>query len=189
MSIKDKFPWINLSVSLTPTSALPVDRRSLFDDMDELREAAASAVEVGSADSNYYFGEILTYKSPDGKTVENFKIVNREAPDDDPYGKNLLPVAMVDNTQMATIVQNVIDNPFIVNLNSNVELLKNPQENSGLAFNVENGLKLKLGNDSGLKLTDDGLGLNIDNKYNVELLTDEDGLSARYGWKEYKENE
>lgn len=50
---------LNFSTSFNPTFAFPLDARSYFESYNEAVLAAASAVEVGSSDSTYYFGQTL----------------------------------------------------------------------------------------------------------------------------------
>lgn len=56
--------WVALNIteiveSLSPTSAIPLDARSLFDNLADAEAAAAEAVEAGE-EGTYYFGEVLT---------------------------------------------------------------------------------------------------------------------------------
>ena len=53
------FGKLNFSVSFNPTSGFPLDARYYFDNLEAAQAAAASAVEVGSADSVYYYGHNL----------------------------------------------------------------------------------------------------------------------------------
>jgi hypothetical protein len=50
---------LNFSTSFNPTFAFPLDARSYFESYSAAALAAASAVEVGSSDSTYYFGQTL----------------------------------------------------------------------------------------------------------------------------------
>jgi hypothetical protein len=47
----------NRSIAFNPTSAFPLDARSYFESYEEAAAAALTAVEAGSADSVYYFGQ------------------------------------------------------------------------------------------------------------------------------------
>lgn len=49
----------NRSVAFNPTSAFPLDARSYFESYDAAVAAAASAHEVGSSESVYYYGQTL----------------------------------------------------------------------------------------------------------------------------------
>lgn len=49
----------NRSIAFNPTSAFPLDARSYFESYEEAAAAALTAVEAGSADSVYYFGQQL----------------------------------------------------------------------------------------------------------------------------------
>lgn len=50
---------LNFSVSFSPTSAFPLDSRTIFDNYSDAENAAKSAVEVGSSDGIYYYGELI----------------------------------------------------------------------------------------------------------------------------------
>lgn len=60
------FGKLNFSISLNPTSAFPLDARSYFESLAAAEAAAASAKEVGSAESVYYYGQQIV-------VVENSK--------------------------------------------------------------------------------------------------------------------
>lgn len=51
------FGKVNRSASFNPTSAFPLDARYYFESLADAELAAASAVEVGSADGTYFYGE------------------------------------------------------------------------------------------------------------------------------------
>ena len=51
---------LNFSVSFKPTSAFPLDSRSMFGSYEAAVAAAATAVNAGSSDSIYYIGQQLT---------------------------------------------------------------------------------------------------------------------------------
>lgn len=51
---------LNFSVSFKPTSAFPLDARSMFGSYQAAAAAAATAVNAGSSDSIYYIGQQLT---------------------------------------------------------------------------------------------------------------------------------
>lgn len=51
------FGKLDFSTSFAPSSAFPLDSRYYFDSYEAAEAAAASAAEVGSADSVYFFGE------------------------------------------------------------------------------------------------------------------------------------
>lgn len=53
------FGKLNFSVSFNPTSAFPLDSRSIFNSFEEAEAAAKNAVEVGSSNGTYYFGELI----------------------------------------------------------------------------------------------------------------------------------
>lgn len=178
MSIKSKFPFKNIVVSLRPTSAFPIDRRTLFDDMDELKEAAMSACEVGSSDSEYYFGEILTYKSPDSTDAKVYKVINNAEL------SNILSIANLEQSQKEEIVEMTLNTPTIIKIGKDVETLKNVAKDSGLIYNDFTGLRVNLSPKSGLKLTNDGLSLKLDNSGNVKFTQTDDGLKGEMCWVE-----
>lgn len=51
------FGTLNFSVAFNPSSGFPLDARYYFDSLESAQAAAATAVEVGSADSKYFIGE------------------------------------------------------------------------------------------------------------------------------------
>lgn len=48
------------AVAFNPTSAFPLDARAYFESLEAARQAAATAVEVGSSNGVYYFGQTLS---------------------------------------------------------------------------------------------------------------------------------
>lgn len=50
------FGKMNFSVSMNPTSAFPLDARQYFDSLALAKAAAATAEEVGSTNTVYYYG-------------------------------------------------------------------------------------------------------------------------------------
>ena len=56
------FGKLNFAVGFNRTSAFPLDANSYFENYNDAVTAAASAVEVGSADSAYYIGQLLIVK-------------------------------------------------------------------------------------------------------------------------------
>lgn len=54
------FGKANRSIAFDPTSAFPLDARSYFESLAAAEAAAASAKEVGSTDSVYYYGQIVS---------------------------------------------------------------------------------------------------------------------------------
>ena len=65
--------WTPLNVSeiinsLQPTSAIPLDARSLFDNLEDAEDAAADAVAPGG-EGTYYFGEVITVIEDDVATL------------------------------------------------------------------------------------------------------------------------
>jgi hypothetical protein len=53
------FGRISRSAAFDPTTAFPLDVRSYFESYDAAEAAAASAQEVGSSATVYYYGQIL----------------------------------------------------------------------------------------------------------------------------------
>lgn len=51
------FGKLNFSTAFNPTSAFPLDARSYFTSLEAAQAAAATAKEVGSTESVYYFGQ------------------------------------------------------------------------------------------------------------------------------------
>lgn len=181
----NKIPAINLSVSLMPTSALPVDARTLFDDMEDLKEAAMSAVEPGSSDSPYYFGQILTYKTPDSTEAYSYKIVRK------PQYSNIMSVASLTPQQLDEVVEKVFEHPEAVKIGNDIkelqELVKDPKSTTGLAYDAENGLCVNLAPRSGLNITEDGLKVELSDDGNVSLEKTDNGIKAEYCWSDYEE--
>lgn len=54
------FTKLDFAVSFNPATAFPLDARSYFDSLSAAEAAAANAVEVGSNEGVYYFGQTLT---------------------------------------------------------------------------------------------------------------------------------
>lgn len=58
------FGKLNFSVALNPTSAFPLDARCYFTSLEKAQAAAATAEEVGSTNTVYYFGQkLLVYEN------------------------------------------------------------------------------------------------------------------------------
>ena len=66
------FGKLNFSVSFDRTSAFPLDGNSYFTSYSDAELAASSAVEVGSSDSAYYIGQMLTVV--EGNSSKNYII-------------------------------------------------------------------------------------------------------------------
>ena len=56
---------LNLSVSFNRTSAFPLDARGYFSNVEDAKAAAATAREVGSDESVYYYGMPITVFNSD----------------------------------------------------------------------------------------------------------------------------
>ena len=54
------FGKLNFSVSFNRTSAFPIEANGYFESLEAAQAAAQTAVEVGSAESTYYIGQMLT---------------------------------------------------------------------------------------------------------------------------------
>lgn len=54
------FGKLNFSTSFNPTSAFPMDARTVFDTYAEALAAAKTAGEIGSTDTKYFYGMTLT---------------------------------------------------------------------------------------------------------------------------------
>ncbi len=68
------FGKLNFSVAFNPTSAFPIDARTMFESYDDALAAAKSAKEAGSTDSVYYYGMVLTVVDPTNKTAKHYII-------------------------------------------------------------------------------------------------------------------
>lgn len=55
-----EFGKLDFAVSLNPTSGFPMDARTYFTSYDEAVSAAATAEEVGSTNTKYYYGMRIT---------------------------------------------------------------------------------------------------------------------------------
>ena len=66
------FGKLNFSTSFNPTSAFPIDARTYFESLVSAQEAAATAEEAGSANTTYYYGQILVVN--EGGAVAAYQI-------------------------------------------------------------------------------------------------------------------
>ena len=66
------FGKLNFSTSFNPTSAFPIDARTYFESYDLAVEAAGTAEEAGSANTTYYYGQILVVN--EGGNVAAYQI-------------------------------------------------------------------------------------------------------------------
>ena len=66
------FGKLNFSTSFNPTSAFPIDARTYFESYDLAVEAAGTAEEAGSANTTYYYGQILVVN--EGGAVAAYQI-------------------------------------------------------------------------------------------------------------------
>ena len=69
-----EFGKLNFAVGFNRTSAFVLDANSYFEDLASAEAAAATACEVGSADSAYYFGQLIIVKT--ASTVGLYQITN-----------------------------------------------------------------------------------------------------------------
>lgn len=59
-----EFGTLNFQVALKPTSAFPLDARCYFTSLEAAQAAAATAEQVGSTNTLYYYGQkILVYEN------------------------------------------------------------------------------------------------------------------------------
>ena len=63
-----EFGTTNFQVALKPTSAFPLDARCYFTSLEAAEAAAATAEQVGSTDTIYYFGQKIMVDA-DGKVT------------------------------------------------------------------------------------------------------------------------
>lgn len=66
------FGKLNFSVAFNPTSAFPLDARCYFTSLEAAQAAAATAEEVGSTNTTYFFGQKIMVD--DGETVTWYTI-------------------------------------------------------------------------------------------------------------------
>lgn len=66
------FGKLNFSTSFNPTSAFPIDARTYFESYELAVAAAGTAEEAGSANTTYYYGQILVVN--EGGTVGAYQI-------------------------------------------------------------------------------------------------------------------
>ena len=57
----DDFGKLNFAVSFNPQTAFPLDARYYFSSLSAAEAAAATAVEVGSSDGTYFYGENVSF--------------------------------------------------------------------------------------------------------------------------------
>lgn len=62
------FGKLNFSTSFNPTSAFPLDARCYFESLAEAEAAAATAEEVGSTNTTYYFGQKILVSENETET-------------------------------------------------------------------------------------------------------------------------
>ena len=68
------FGKLNFSTSFNPTSAFPLDARCYFKSLVEAEAAAATAEEVGSTNTVYYFGQKILVSENE---VETWYMIKR----------------------------------------------------------------------------------------------------------------
>lgn len=71
------FGKLNFSTSFNPTSAFPIDARTYFESLESAQQAAATAEEAGSANTTYYYGQILVVN--EGGTVGAYQITTEKS--------------------------------------------------------------------------------------------------------------
>lgn len=67
------FGKLNFSTSFKPTSAFPLDARSYFTSLEAAEAAAATAKEVGSTESEYFFGQKILVSENEVETWYEIK--------------------------------------------------------------------------------------------------------------------
>ena len=68
------FGKLNFSTSFNPTSAFPLDARTYFESYELAVAAAATAEEVGSSTTTYFYGETLAVYDKEASTVNLYQI-------------------------------------------------------------------------------------------------------------------
>lgn len=164
---------VNLSVGFNPTSAFPVDIRAHFDNAERMVNTVNEndgPKEVGSFDSKYYFGQLITL-SFDSHTKSSAYLVVK-----DPSRNNLLKLTDEEETEKL--------NKEIVKIG---KMLDFTGYNTGLEINNDGKLAIKLTNNSGLHITQNGLEIKTDttNRGNVIIKNSPDGLYGECCWKEF----
>lgn len=101
-----EFGKLDFNVSLTPTSAFPLDGRTYFESLADAEAAAASAEEVGSKNTKYFYGQKLLV-SVGG--VDTWYVITRENKLEaegtgGSSGTNLPAVTEADNGKVMTVV-------------------------------------------------------------------------------------
>lgn len=69
------FGKLDFSTSFVPTSAFPLDGRSYFETLTAAQAAAATADEVGSKNSKYYYGQKILVAE---NGVETWYVITRD---------------------------------------------------------------------------------------------------------------
>lgn len=91
----------NRAIAFNPTSAFPLDARTYFESLEAARAAAATAVEVGSSDSIYYFGQTLVVVE---ESVAKFYIIQPDHTLSAVAGESDAPVEVaIDEHQFAYV--------------------------------------------------------------------------------------
>lgn len=67
------FGKLNFSTAFKPTSAFPLDARSFFTSLEAAEAAAATAKEVGSTESEYFFGQKILVSENEVETWYEIK--------------------------------------------------------------------------------------------------------------------
>lgn len=102
------FGKLNFSVSFNRTSAFPIEANGYFETLEDAQAAAATAVEVGSAESTYYIGQTLTVVTegnaknyiiqPDKTLLESGSTEIAITDGEEPQGDEVLWVDMNEDT-------------------------------------------------------------------------------------------
>ena len=116
------FAKLAFDVSLDLTAAFPLDARSYFESLDAAKAAAASAEEVGSTESAYYYGQIVA-------------VVNNDS-------ANLYIIQ--PNKTLGSVSSNIKLNPeqFIYNENGELSLANISDANEGQVLTIGSNGKI-----------------------------------------------
>lgn len=93
------FGKLNFSTAFNPTSAFPVDARTIFTSLEAAQAAAATAEEFGSTNTVYYFG--LKVMVDDGEKVTWYTIQRPGVLVEEGSGEELTVSLLVDGEEIA----------------------------------------------------------------------------------------
>lgn len=95
MALFNTFGKLNFATSLNPSSAFPLDARTMFASIEEARAAAANARGVGSTDSVYYFGMSVSVIDVTSGLATLY-VINAKDPANEAAGGELSKVGSVE---------------------------------------------------------------------------------------------